>query len=267
MPTPNPIPLAISIPAAMPGGAPAGAGMADTQLVSLSGSAASISNTGIYTVDRVDGTALTLSGQITANGVNTVVVSGGTIPLPGTNRLASFSNGSAVLQEAPGFDAATGTYWGRWGTGFTLTDPKTGKSWTATSNNHTIYSPHVTSEAELDALRAAASGPNANPQIVNATYTYVGGTSPTRSDGAVGKVNSLNVTANFSSQMITDYKINLQFSNGATTQAWDAHSIAPASFSQFTGTGPSAAGGSQGLSLVGSCTGCATTCDPFGPMK
>lgn len=214
-----------------------------------------VTNTGVYKVEPGNGTALTLSPATTAGGANTVVVSSVTTLIPGTNRSISLDNGNASLVE-PGFDKATGIYWGRWNTSVTL--PNTAISGTA--SYHTMYSPHVTSAAELAALKSAASGPNANPQVVNATYTYVGGTSPTRSDGAVGSVNSMTVKANFSSQMITGYDLNLKFGTGTSAQVWDAHldpaKASSATFANFSGSGPSLLGGPAGIDLAGTCTNC-----------
>jgi hypothetical protein len=216
-----------------------------------------ISNTGVYKVEPGSGTALTLSAATTASGASTVVVSSGKVVIPGTTNTISLDKGNATLFE-PGFDAATGIYWGRWAADFKLTNDKNAVSVTGVYS--TLYSPHVTNAAELTALKTAASGSNANPQLVNATYSYVGGPSPSRSDGAIGSVNSMTVKANFSSQMITGYDLNLQFGAGAGAQVWDAHlnpaKASSASFANFTGPGPSVFGGGPGIDLAGTCTNC-----------
>jgi hypothetical protein len=198
------------------------------------------------------------------------VVTNGTTPIVilGNTATGTFNKNNATLSES-GADAATGTYWGRWTGGYTLS----GGGYTAKANgpNHVVYSTHVTSAAELSALQAVASGANSNPQVVNATYNYVGGTSPTRSDGAVGQVNSLSVKANFSSQMITAYDLNLQFGTGGTAQVWDAQldpaKASAATFANFTGTGPSALGGTPGIDLKGNCTNCSGGTNLSGSAK
>jgi hypothetical protein len=137
-------------------------------------------NSGVYVVDDKNGTQLNVdkNGVVKKGSVNS-----------GDDEDASigkFNKGRYTLVDV-GSNAAAGIYWGRW-------EAKQGKG---VDQTHVMYSTHVTNAAELAALKAAGSGPNANPTVVNATYKYVGGTSPTRSDGAVGTVNSMTVTANF----------------------------------------------------------------------
>lgn len=219
-----------------------------------------VSNIGAHVVGS-GGSTITVNSQ-------GVVTGGATeVNIAGSKSQAVYSTWSKTTLLESGSDAATGIYWGRWAQGKNLKDGFTVKDVlnktiaTGTGSNHVMYSPHVTSAAELAVLYAAASGPNANPQVVNATYTYVGGTSPTRSDGAVGSINSMTVKANFSSQMVTAYDLNLQFGAGASAQVWDAHldpaKAASASFANFSGTGPSAFGGSPGIDLAGTCNNCA----------
>lgn len=252
MPNALPPPTAFA-PLPTNGVAPNGSGGVDTQLVSVP-FVGLVSNTGAYVVDSTNGTTLN---------VNTLgVVTGGTtsVTVLGSPAQGSFDKGAATLQQS-GSDAATGIYWGRWGSEYTITVAGVSATSTANGPNHVMYSTHVTTPAELDVLKAAASGPNANPQVVNATYNYVGGTSPSRSDGALGSVNSMTVKANFSSQMITAYDVNLKFPAGSSAQVWDAHldpaKASSATFANFSGTGASALGGSPGIGLAGTCTGCA----------
>jgi hypothetical protein len=253
---PAPIPFAIPLA----GNAPAGAGAVDSQLMNTPTTpGVTVSNIGAHVVGP-GGSGVTVNSQ--------GVVTGGTteVNIAGSKSQAVYSTGSKPTLLESGSDAATGIYWGRWGQGknlkygFTVKDVLNKTIATGTGSNHVMYSPHVTSAAELAVLNAAASGPNANPQVVNATYTYVGGTSPTRSDGAVGSINSMTVKANFSTQMITAYDLNLQFGSGTTAQVWDAHldpaKAGSANFGNFSGTGPSAFGGTPGISLNGTCTNC-----------
>jgi hypothetical protein len=217
-----------------------------------------VPNTGAYIAGN--GTSLTVNNQgIVTNGTTSIV-----IPVNGATT-GVFNSGKSALQEF-GSDAASGIYWGRWAVGknakdgYTMKDVLNGFTAPGISPDHVMYSTHVTSVAEMAVLKTAASGANANPQVVNATYNYVGGTSPTRSDGAVGSVNSMTVKANFSTQMVTAYDLNLKFGTGTSAQVWDAHldpsKSGAATFANFSGTGASAFGGSPGIDLAGSCTNC-----------
>jgi hypothetical protein len=185
-----------------------------------------------------------------------VVVDALSVVLPNGDKI-SIDKGNAQLSQQ-GFNVETGIYWGRWEAKVPLTggrDPQT-----ANAIYQTMYSPHVTNATELAALKNAASGTHANPVLVNATYTYVGGTAPVRSDGQSGQTNSMTVGANFSAQKITQYDVNIQFGKGAGAQVWDAHldpsKVSSATFANFSGTGPSVAGGSPGIGLNGSCANC-----------
>lgn len=211
----------------------------------------SISNTGVNLVQPGNGTAINLVATNTPDGGKSVVV--GDIQANGI-RLDLDKN---AVPSQQGFNADTGIYWGRW-----QASVSTGGQNPQTANAiyQTMYSSYVTSAAELGALKTAASGTNANPALVNATYTYVGGTAPVRSDGQNGQINSMTVGANFSSQKITQYDVNLQFGSGQSAQVWDAHldpSKAPnATFANFSGTGSSVAGGNAGIGLNGNCVNC-----------
>jgi hypothetical protein len=87
------------------------------------------------------------------------------------------------------------------------------------------------------------------PQVITATYNYVGqggvvmggGTPPT-----IGKVNSLSVGINLTTQTITNYSVNA--TSGA--QTWSGNGSG--TFTQFIKPGP-------GISLSGECSGCTST--------
>jgi hypothetical protein len=223
----------------------------------LSSPVASISNTGVYVVEPGNGIQLNLKSTPAPNGTNIVVIDGGTVTLPSGNKITLDQRNANLSQQ--GFNAEAGIYWGRWQANVPLSAGANPQS--ANGIYQTMYSPHVTSASELAALKNAATGANANPVVVNATYTYVGGTAPVRSDGQSGQINSMTVGANFSAQKITRYDLNLQFGNGTSAQVWDAHldpnKASSATFVNFSGTGPSAVGGAPGIGLNGSCTNCA----------
>jgi hypothetical protein len=250
-PTPAPVPKALPLPIpfdpAVKGKAPIGAGAVVTQMDHSKNNLTI--NSGVYVVGDNNGTTI----NIDKNGaVKKISVQD---PVGDSDRgrrdddessSGKFSKGKATLVEV-GSNVDTGIYWGRW-------EGKPGKGDNIPADqSHVMYSTHVTNAAELSLLKAVATGPNANPQVVNATYKYVGGTSPTRSDGAVGTVNSMTVKANFSSQMITAYDVNLQFDKGNAAQKWDAHldpaKATNASFANFSGAG-------AGIGLTGTCSNC-----------
>jgi hypothetical protein len=222
----------------------------------LSSPAGAISNTGVYVVQPGSGAALNLKTTNTPTGSSMVVIDGGSVVLPSGDKI-TLDKGNANLSQQ-GFNADTGIYWGRW----QATVPLTGGQNPPTANGiyQTMYSPHVTNASELATLKNAASGTNANPVLVNATYTYVGGTTPVRSDGQSGQINSMTVGANFSTQKITQYDVNLQFGAGNGAQVWDTHldpsKASNATFANFSGTGPSVTGGGPGIGLNGKCTNC-----------
>lgn len=261
-PTPTPTLLPNSLPTPAPfgailskgGTAPVGAGAVVAQIV-YPNADVSFSSTGVYVVGAGNGTTLKVNG----NGI----VKKGTVGIPDTDQSVSigkFNKGKAGLTDV-GVNADAGIYWGRWAAPGKSGNGNGNAASTPASSTHVMYSTHITNSDELAALRVAASGANANPQVVNATYNYVGGTSPSRSDGALGTVNSMSVKANFASQMITAYDLNLQFGKDSGAQVWDAHldpaKASSASFANFTANGPSAGGGGQGIGLTGTCNSCA----------
>lgn len=144
--------------------------------------------------------------------------------------LAISPNG-ATLANAGG-DAAFGVNWGSWPGGLATVggSPTTGSV-------HFIESNMLTTAAQLAAL---------GPTLVSATYNYLGGPAPTNQAGIAGTINSLAVTANFSTQTITQYNLNASVAG----KTWTTNSVlGPASFANFTG--------SSGIMVQGNCTGCA----------
>jgi hypothetical protein len=216
-----------------------------------------LTNTGVSVVQPGNGVALNLKTTTDLAGVSMVVIDGGTVVLPTGDKVTIDKVNANLTQQ--GFNADIGVYWGRWEAKVPVgTGPNAPM---VTGVFQTLYSPHVTSAVELEALKAAASGTHANPALVTATYTYVGGPTPVRSDGQNGEIKSMTVGANFSTQKITQYDVNVQFGAGQTTQVWDAHldkgKADKATFANFSGTGASVAGGGPGISLNGNCTNCA----------
>jgi hypothetical protein len=175
----------------------------------------------------------------------------------GANRSVSLDNGNVTginngpkynltTTSAPvesGSDAALGIYWSRYVSGFTLSD------FYGTSNSgsyHAMYVSHATTKSEMTSLSALAS---TTPALVNASYTLVGNTSPTDGAGNAGKLNSLNIGVNFSSQTITRYDLNATVAGNT----WDAH-LASGSASLSNFTNPQVAGGANGIALTGTCS-------------
>lgn len=200
--------------------------------------------------------SLNLKATTDLAGSSMVVVDGGSVVLPTGDKITIDKINATLSQQ--GFNADIGVYWGRWEAKVPVTTGPNAQ--TVTGIFQTIYSPHVTSATELEALKAAASGNKANPALVTATYTYVGGPTPVRSDGQNGQINSMTVGANFSAQKITQYDVNLQFGTGQTAQVWDAHldpsKADKATFANFSGAGASSAGGGPGIGLNGNCVNC-----------
>ncbi len=87
------------------------------------------------------------------------------------------------------------------------------------------------------------------PQVITATYDYVGKGGVVM-DGAtpptIGKVNTLSVGINLTTQTITNYSVNAT----AGAQTWSGNGNG--TFTQFVQPGP-------GIPLVGQCSGCTST--------
>ena len=153
-------------------------------------------------------------------------VSGVSATRSGVN-LAIVTNG-APLANSNG-DAAWGVDWGTWTGGLATVAGNA-----TNGGTHFMNSTQLTSAAQLAAMPA---------MLVTATYNYAGGPAPTNQAGAQGTINSLSAGVNFGTQQITSY--NLNASIGAAN--WTASGSG--SFAQF--------GGASGISLSGSCAGCA----------
>jgi hypothetical protein len=97
---------------------------------------------------------------------------------------------------------------------------------------HMIQSAQLTSAAQLAAMPAT---------MVTASYSYAGGPAPTNYLGAPGKINSLQVDVNFSTQQITNYSLS-----ASAVADWKVNGSG--SIANFTGT--------PGIMLSGSCSGC-----------
>ncbi len=140
--------------------------------------------------------------------------------------LAIAANGAALANA--GGDAAFGVDWGSWQGGA----PTVGGNPT-TGPVHFAESTMLTSPAQLAALP---------PALVSATYSYLGGPAPTNHLGAAGAITALSVSANFSTQTITNYSV------AATVDATNWNASGSGSFAQF---------GGSGIAISGSCAGCA----------
>ena len=108
--------------------------------------------------------------------------------MPGT------SNTPAAITNF-GTDSVTGISWGRYTSGASaVVDRVTGNTLNANADfgpvNHYLLSPQQT-------------GPTILPATGTATYTFVGGTNPTDTTGAIGTLNSATLNADFGAQTVT----------------------------------------------------------------
>jgi hypothetical protein len=165
---------------------------------------------------------------------------------PGTGSVVGFDPGggaSAVrsgvnLTIAPngatlantGGDAAWGVDWGTWMGGLATVGGQA-----TNGGTHFMNSSQLTSAAQLAAMPS---------MMVTATYNYAGGPAPTDQAGLQGKINSLGVGVNFSTQQITSYNLNATV-GGATWVTTNGSGT----FAQF--------GGASGIAIGGKCSGCA----------
>ena len=141
--------------------------------------------------------------------------------------LSIVANGAGLASV--GGDAGIGVDWGTW-TGALATVAGSATN----GGTHFMNSTQLTSAAQLAAMPGT---------VVTATYSYAGGPAPTDQAGVQGAINSLSVGVNFGTQKITSY--NLDATVGAAN--WSA--AGSGSFAQFRGA--------SGISLSGSCSGCA----------
>jgi len=181
----------------------------------------------------------------TTNGINltdpqTATLVGATIPASGDGTGVSFghsllnpnvsTNRATPVENMVSDDAKSfGVEWGTWQGGTVTVNGAV-----TSGSTHFITSMNMTSPTELAALGST---------VTTATYNYVGGPAPTDQLGNAGKINSLTVGVNFSTQHVDSYSLNA--SAGGNT--WAANGSG--TISQFTG--------SSGIGLTGSCTGCA----------
>ena len=145
----------------------------------------------------------------------------------------AISSNGATLANAGG-DAAFGVNWGSWqGALATVNGAAT------TGSTHFINSIDPTSASQFASLGSS---------LVNATYTYKGGPAPTDQLGTQGKINSLSVGVNFSTQSITNYTVNASIPANAAVGATTWNASGSGTISQFTGA--------SGIALIGTCYGC-----------
>ena len=142
------------------------------------------------------------------------------------NGVALEDNGALRTNEVT--NAPFGVNWFTWEGGVATVD---GQATSGTT--HVIDSSMKTSASELTAL---------TNQGVIGSYSYVSGPAPTNGTGMSGTINSLDVTANFGTQMITSYALD------ATVDTTNWTASGSGSISAFTGR--------TGILLSGSCAGC-----------
>ncbi len=137
------------------------------------------------------------------------------------------ANGAPLANS--GGDAGFGIDWGTWTNGLAKVAGNA-----TNGGTHFMNGTQLTSAAQLAAMPAT---------VVTATYNYAGGPAPTDQGGVQGTINSLSVGVNFGTQQITSYAVS------ATVGAANWTANGGGSLAQF--------GGASGISLSGSCTGCA----------
>jgi hypothetical protein len=143
--------------------------------------------------------------------------------------------GPVATQRGTGGDSALGVNWGTWHGAVALANGRA-----ANGAVPAIALAKMASPAQTAAFPQ---------QVITATYNYVGqggavlgsGTPPT-----IGKVNSLSVGINLTTQTITNYSVNAT----AGAQTWSGNGSG--TFTQFIKPGP-------GISLSGQCSGCTST--------
>lgn len=152
-------------------------------------------------------------------------------------------SGAATVVES-GADAVTGAIWGRYSNGnFALVDRITGSpigSGTTTLGpvHHYMLLPQQTSAMVL-------------PTTGSFNYTFVGGTSPTDTTGAVGTLNSATLFANFLAQTV-----NVSVGAAVGGRTWGASA---SNVPILAKTGFQVSKDSTGGSLAVTCGGCAST--------
>ncbi|MCP5138190.1 MAG: FecR domain-containing protein [Gammaproteobacteria bacterium] len=163
----------------------------------------------------------------TVNSVGNVVTN--TIQGANTSTESRFESNRAFLTDTGG--NTVGVNWGRWQDGWST--KISGVNSGSAGHAHFIYSDKVTNTANYPALSSAS-------------FTYLGGTSPTDELGRTGSITSATMSVDFLSQSITSYNIN------ATTpgRTWALNSTTTTSFVSAK---------SGNMALTGTCTGCSTT--------
>ena len=137
-----------------------------------------------------------------------------------------------AVQRDVGGNAALGVDWGRWDNGVAVAGV-VGK----VEGVHYINTSNATTAAQLAALPGAG--------VVTGNYTAVGGTLPTNQLGQAGSVVSATAVANFATQQITGYTLNV------LTPGVDWNVSGAGSFAQFAS--------SNGIALTGFASGNAAT--------
>jgi len=134
-------------------------------------------------------------------------------------------NGAPLMQM--GGDDAWGVKWGTWEGGLATVGGKP-----TLGAVQMIQSTQLTSATQLGALPAS---------LVTATYSHVGGPAPTNVLGQQGGIKALDVSVNFSTQMVTNYSVQ-----ASVLGDWSANGSG--TIANFTGA--------AGIALKGNCSGC-----------
>jgi len=155
---------------------------------------------------------------------------GASVGISGTN--VSYDPGNAHLANQ-GANATHGVNWGRFENSATGSYEITGQTAPTSGSLHFINSNNLTNASQLNALGSS---------VVTATYNHVGGTNPTDHLGGVGTMNFMQVNVNFATQNLTANTLDF------STPGRDWLLGGSGSFTQF---------GGGGITLTGTCTGCA----------
>ncbi len=113
-----------------------------------------------------------------------------------------FTRGTATLVEHGG-EGTIGVNWGAWNSSWTLTT--NGAAETVAGRAHYIYSNNVTT-----------SMPNSGM----ATFSRIGGTTPTDAEGRLGTIGTHTMTVHFDTQTISGYTVSVDFDHGGFTRTF-----------------------------------------------
>lgn len=196
------------------------------------------------------------SGELNARYAITDATGAG--PLPAN--VSGLAAPTARVLEA-GYDATTGIRWGRWGGGIMNVGDRASNS--GAGAVPTFNGVGTSNQVDLTAnnfhyvVTAPQSGPTVLPITGTASYTFVGGTSPTsfttgQTSAVVGTLNSATLSANFTAKTV-DVGVNLTMP-GNTTWAASAANVPILKDTVFSAEKSLGGGGTLNVLKGGSAT-------------